>query len=107
MGIRDKPIAPGSPWQNACAERLIGSMRRELIDHVVVLGEGICGGCCNAMRAITTKSERTDRWTKMRHFLARFSGSDASCRMRYSAAFITCACESEFSVHTGGCCGLR
>ena len=107
MGIRDRPTSFRSPWQNGYAERLIGSMRRELIDHVVVLGEGICGGCCNAMRAITTKSERTDRWTKMRHFLARFSGSDASCRMRYSAAFITCACESEFSVHTGGCCGLR
>jgi transposase InsO family protein len=29
MGIRDKPIAPGSPWQNAFAERLIGSIRRE------------------------------------------------------------------------------
>ena len=39
MGIRDKPIAPGSPWQNAFAERLIGSIRREFIDHVVVLGE--------------------------------------------------------------------
>ena len=31
MGIRDKPIAPGSPWQNAFAERLIGSIRREFI----------------------------------------------------------------------------
>jgi hypothetical protein len=39
MGIRDKPIAPGSPWQNAFAKRLIGSIRREFIDHVVVLGE--------------------------------------------------------------------
>jgi transposase InsO family protein len=29
MGIRDKPIAPGSPWQNGFAERLIGSIRRE------------------------------------------------------------------------------
>ena len=39
MGIRDKPIAPGSPWQNGFAERLIGSIRRECIDHMVVLGE--------------------------------------------------------------------
>ena len=39
MGIRDKPIAPGSPWQNGFAERLIGSIRRECVDHVLVLGE--------------------------------------------------------------------
>ena len=38
MGIRDKPIAPGSPWQNGFAERLIGSIRRECTDHIVVLG---------------------------------------------------------------------
>jgi transposase InsO family protein len=37
--IRDKPIAPGSPWQNSFAERLIGSIRRECVDHVIVLGE--------------------------------------------------------------------
>src|SRR5680860_1192494 len=39
MGIRDKPTAPGSPWQNGFAERLIGSIRRECVDHFVVLGE--------------------------------------------------------------------
>ena len=39
MGIRDRPTAPRSPWQNAYAERLIGSIRRECTDHVVVLGE--------------------------------------------------------------------
>src|SRR5664280_924111 len=39
MGIRDKPIAPASPWQNGFAERLIGSIRRECVDHFVVLGE--------------------------------------------------------------------
>jgi transposase InsO family protein len=39
MGIRDKPIAPASPWQNAFAERLMGSIRRECVDHVIVLGE--------------------------------------------------------------------
>ena len=40
MGIRDKPIAAGSLWQNGFAERLIGSIRRECADHVVALGEG-------------------------------------------------------------------
>jgi transposase InsO family protein len=39
MGIRDRPTSPRSPWQNGYAERLIGSVRRECIDHVVVLGE--------------------------------------------------------------------
>jgi transposase InsO family protein len=39
MGIRDKPIAAGSPWQNSFAERLIGSIRRECVDHVIALGE--------------------------------------------------------------------
>ena len=39
MGIRDKPIAPASPWQNGFAERLIGSLRRECLDHIIVLGE--------------------------------------------------------------------
>ena len=39
MGIRDKPTALASPWQNGFAERLIGSIRRECVDHFVVLGE--------------------------------------------------------------------
>jgi transposase InsO family protein len=39
MGIRDRPTAPRSPWQNAHVERLIGSIRRECLDHVVILGE--------------------------------------------------------------------
>jgi len=38
MGIRDRPTAPRSPWQNGHVERLIGSIRRECLDHVVVLG---------------------------------------------------------------------
>jgi transposase InsO family protein len=39
MGTRDKPITPVSPWQNGFAERLIGSIRRECVDHCVVLSE--------------------------------------------------------------------
>ena len=38
MGIRDRPTAPASPWQNGYAERLIGSIRRECLDHVIVWG---------------------------------------------------------------------
>jgi transposase InsO family protein len=39
MGIRDRPTAPKSPWQNGYAERLIGSIRRECLDHLVVFRE--------------------------------------------------------------------
>ena len=40
MGIRDHPTAPRSPWQNGHVERLIGSIRRECLDHLVVFDEG-------------------------------------------------------------------
>src|SRR3954466_7174789 len=39
MGIRDRPITPASPWQNGFAERLIGSIRRECVDHIIISGE--------------------------------------------------------------------
>jgi transposase InsO family protein len=39
IGIRDRPTSPRSPWQNAHTERLIGSIRRECLDHIVVFGE--------------------------------------------------------------------
>ena len=39
MGIRDRPTAAESPWQNGYVERLIGSIRRDCLDNVIVLGE--------------------------------------------------------------------
>jgi putative transposase len=39
MGITEVITSPSSPWQNPYAERLIGSIRRECLDHVIVLGE--------------------------------------------------------------------
>jgi transposase InsO family protein len=39
IGIRDRPTSFRSPWQNARAERLIGSIRRECTDHIVIFGE--------------------------------------------------------------------
>jgi len=39
MGIEEVLIAPRSPWQNPYLERLIGSIRRECLDHIIVLNE--------------------------------------------------------------------
>jgi transposase InsO family protein len=39
MGIRDHPIAPRSPWQNGHVERLVGSIRRECLDHILIFDE--------------------------------------------------------------------
>ena len=68
MGIRDKPIAPGSPWQNGFAERLIGSIRRECLDHLVVLGEAQLGRILRSY---------ADYYNKIRTH--RSLGKDAPC----------------------------
>ena len=39
MGIEEVRISPHSPWQNPYVERIIGSVRRECLDHVIVFGE--------------------------------------------------------------------
>ena len=39
LGIRQIRISPRSPWQNGYAERWVGTLRRELLDHLIVLGE--------------------------------------------------------------------
>ena len=39
FGLTDVRTAPRSPWQNPYVERLIGSLRRECLDHVIVLNE--------------------------------------------------------------------
>jgi transposase InsO family protein len=72
MGIRDRPITPRSPWQNGHVERLIGSIRRECLDHVVVLGE-----------------------RHLRHLLANYAtyqwGAQAPCTRQGFPAPSTCA----------------
>jgi hypothetical protein len=41
MGIKEVISAPQKPWQNPFIERIIGSIRRECTDHVIVLNEGL------------------------------------------------------------------
>lgn len=100
MGIRDKPTAPASPWQNGFAERLIGSIRRECLDHSSFLVRRIYAGSCDPTHAITTTPERIGHWTKMRRFLARFSGLESSVHTRSSAGFTITTSGFRFSVHT-------
>ncbi|MEI9851980.1 MAG: integrase core domain-containing protein [Sphingomonas sp.] len=67
MGIRDRPTAPHSPWQNGHVERLIGSIRRECLDHlVIIVSAAHLRHVLQAMRVTTTKTARTWRWTRMR-----------------------------------------
>lgn len=40
MGIEEVKTAPRSPWQNPYVERFFGSLRRECLDHMIVLNEG-------------------------------------------------------------------
>ena len=96
MGIRDKPTTPASPWQNGFAERLIGSIRRECVDHIIVLGEA-------HLRQILQSYTRyyTGHWTKMHRSLAKFSESEASNHMSSWADFTITMPELKFSVHTG------
>jgi transposase InsO family protein len=39
VGIRDRPISPGSPWQNGYAKRLIGTVRGKCVDRMLIFGE--------------------------------------------------------------------
>lgn len=67
MDIRDRPISLGLPWQNGCAERLIGTLRRECLDQVVIFGEMHLRRVLSAlMRRITIKRARTWHYRRMR-----------------------------------------
>jgi Integrase core domain len=95
MGIRDKPTAPASPWQNGCAERLIGSIRRECVDHFIVLGEAHLRHTLRTY-ACYYNHIRT-HWS-----FAPFNGSDLSIHTRSLPDFITITFGFRFSAHTAG-----
>ena len=97
MGIRDKPTAPASPWQNGFVERLIGSIRRECVDHFIVWARSICAASSELMHVIAMKSGRI---TKMRRSRARFNELEPSAHTRSLADFITNMLGFRFSGHT-------
>jgi hypothetical protein len=71
MGIRDRPISARSPWQDGLAERLIGSIRRDCLDHVVIFGEQHL----IAFEVGNSKSRRTA--------LMERNGGESRTRLRY------------------------
>ena len=73
MGIRDKPTAPASPWQNGFAERLIGSIRRECVDYIIVLGEAHLRRILKSYATIMRRGG-TWFWIRMRPYRARKEG---------------------------------
>jgi transposase InsO family protein len=87
-GIRDHPIAPWSPWQNGYAERLIGSIRRECLDHIVVWSEADLRRVLAAYAKYYNQIRPHLLWTKTRLATGRFSAMALSPALRFSAAYI-------------------
>ena len=95
MGIRDRPIAARSPWQNAYVERLIGLIRRECLDHVIVFGEAHLRRVLRGYAAYCNVS-RTHRSLNKPLSIARLSASAPSSHDLSLAAFTINGAESNF-----------
>jgi transposase InsO family protein len=74
MGIRDRPISPGSPWQNGIAERLIGTLRRECLDQMVICGEAHLRRILAAYAAYYNQARTTWHCRKTRRYAERSNG---------------------------------
>ncbi len=96
IGIRDKPIAPGSPWQNGYAERLIGTTRRECLDHMIVFGEAHLRRILGKYAAYYNESRIHRSLNKDAPSIGRLSESALSHHGLSSAVFITNIAESDF-----------
>jgi len=66
LGIEQIVTAPRSPWQNGYCERVIGSIRRECLDHVIVLGERHLRRVLKKYLATTTSRGRISGWRRTR-----------------------------------------
>jgi putative transposase len=69
MGITEVITAPRSPWQNPYAERLIGSIRRECLDHVIILNERHLRRVLSSYFQYHHMPERISRSTRTAHGL--------------------------------------
>ena len=90
MGIRDRRISPGSPWQNGIAERFIGTLRRECLDHMAIFGEAhLRGEFFPPMQRITIKREHIWLYRKTHRYNGLPNGLDGSPRFPSWPGYIT------------------
>ena len=76
MGIRDRPIAPGSPWQNGYAERLIGTVRRECLDRMLIFGEAHLRQILSSYASYYDESRTTYRCARIRRGVERSNDTE-------------------------------
>ena len=100
MGIRDKPIAPASPWQNGFVERLIRSIRRECVEHIIVLSEAHLRRILKSYARYFNETRTHLVLDKDAPVLARFSEPVWSGRAPSWADFTMSTSRFKFSVHT-------
>jgi Integrase core domain len=102
MGIRDRPIAFRSPWQNAYAERLIGSIRRECLDHMIAFGEAHLRRIVDAYAAYYNESRTHSSLNNDAPFQRTVQrlASAPSHHNPFSVAFTTNIVESNFGTHS-------
>ena len=84
MGVGEVLTAPHSPWQNPFAERLIGSIRRECLNHVVVLGEQHLRRTLARYFAYYHEAALTCRSTRMRPTPGQLSGRNSGGSSRFA-----------------------
>ena len=87
-------------WQNGFAERLIGSIQRECVDHFIVLGEAHLRHILRTYARYYNHIRTHWSLDKIRRSIAPFSGSDLSIRTRSWADFTITTFAFRFSVHT-------
>jgi Integrase core domain len=102
VGIRDHPTAPRSPWQNGRVERLIGSIRRKCLDHIVVVGEVSLHRTLKAYARYSTRSERTACWKRICRRLVRLRSLDRSSHALCLADLTITMFGFRLSAPTGG-----
>ena len=96
MGIRDRPTSFRSPWQNGYVERLIGSIRRECTDHLIVFNAEHLRRILAKYTSYYNECELTFRWRRTRPADARSSDSETLSRIRSLAGCTIDTPESSF-----------